>query len=155
MFYWVNRNTKSTISSQTSKERRSQGGRRITKKSTTKQPHTHILYTDSKSAINAIDKHTIKSIIVKQCIDNLNELGRTTEVTINWIPGYQNYDGNEITDLLANCGNEKFIEPNIFPIPIRHITRKIKKLLPTINRNSTWTNTYHVVVSQNTSRITC
>ena len=26
------------------------------------------IYTDSKSAINAIDNHTIKSTIVKQCI---------------------------------------------------------------------------------------
>ena len=46
------------------------------------------------------------------CIDNLNELGKTSEVTVNWIPGHSNYDGNEIADLLANCGKCKPIDIN-------------------------------------------
>ena len=62
----------------------------------------------------------------KQCIDNLNELSKSSEVTVNWIPGHQNYDGNEIADLLANCGKCKPIEPNTFPVPSSYITRKIR-----------------------------
>ena len=84
------------------------------------------IYTDSKSAINALDKHKINTITVKQCIDNLNDLGKTTEVTVNWIPGHQNYDGNEIADLLANCGKCKPIESIKFPVPSSFITRIIK-----------------------------
>ena len=59
-------------------------------------------------------------------MNNLNELGKTTEVTVHWIPGHQNYDGNEIADLLANCGKCKPIEKNTFPIPSSFITRIIK-----------------------------
>ena len=84
------------------------------------------IYTDSKSAINAIDKNTIKTITVKQCIENLNELGKTTEVTVHWIPGHQDYDGNEIADLLANYGRTRFLKPNTFPVPNSNIIRKIK-----------------------------
>ena len=84
------------------------------------------IYTDSKSAINALDKHKINTITVKQCIDNLNDLGKTTEVTVNWIPGHSNYDGNEIADLLANCGKCKPIDINTFPVPSSSITRIIK-----------------------------
>ena len=62
----------------------------------------------------------------KQCIDNLNELSKSSEVTVNWIPGHQNYDGNEIADLLANCGKSKPIEANTFPVPSSFINSLIK-----------------------------
>ena len=83
-------------------------------------------YTDSQSAINALDKLKVNTVTVKQCIDNLNKLGKTTKVTINWVPGHQNYDGNEIADLLANCGKCKPIKLNTFPVPTSYITRTIK-----------------------------
>ena len=79
-----------------------------------------------KVSINALDKLKINTITVKQCIDNLNELGETSELTVNWIPGHQNYDGNEIADLLANCGKCKPIETNTYPVPSSFITRIIK-----------------------------
>ncbi len=46
------------------------------------------IYTDSKSAINALDKHKISTFTVKQCIDNLNDLGKSAEITVNWLTGY-------------------------------------------------------------------
>ena len=42
------------------------------------------------------------------------------------IPGHQNYDGNEIADLLANCGKCKPIDVNSFPVPSSFITRFFK-----------------------------
>ena len=42
------------------------------------------------------------------------------------IPGHQDYDGNEIADLLANYGRTMFLKPNTFPAPTSHIIRKIK-----------------------------
>ena len=83
-------------------------------------------YSDSQSAINAFDKEKINSCTVKQCINNLNELGKTNTVTINWIPGHQGYEGNEIADSLAKNGKERPIEQNRFSIPHSNLIAKVK-----------------------------
>ena len=70
------------------------------------------IYTDSTSAINAFNKKTIKSYTIKQCIEELNKLSKLNNVSVEWVPGHSNHEGNEIADKLAKEGKNKTIENN-------------------------------------------
>ena len=65
------------------------------------------IYTDSTSAIKVFNKQIINNYTVKQCTDELNKLSSKNEVSVEWIPGHSNYDGNEIADKLAKEGKNK------------------------------------------------
>ena len=59
---------------------------------------------DSQSAILALGKFTTQGSLVKQAKENLNRLGLSNEVIIQWIPGHEGYMGNEVADRLAKRG---------------------------------------------------
>ena len=63
-----------------------------------------LFLVDSQSAILALGKFTTQGSLVKQAKENLNRLGLSNEVIIQWIPGHEGYMGNEVADRLAKRG---------------------------------------------------
>ena len=53
-------------------------------------------------------------------------IGKTTEVTVHWIPGHQDYDGNEIADLLANYGRTMLLKPTHSLSQVVTLSEKLK-----------------------------
>jgi len=62
------------------------------------------VYTDSQASIRALGKYETTSKCVLECKRVLNELSTNNELKINWIPGHEGFNGNEIADRLANIG---------------------------------------------------
>ena len=53
------------------------------------------IFVDSQAAIKALNSTTIRSSLVMVTRANLNTLGLTNCVTVCWVPGHENYEGNE------------------------------------------------------------
>ncbi|XP_020296585.1 uncharacterized protein LOC109861372, partial [Pseudomyrmex gracilis] len=47
------------------------------------------IYIDSKAAIGALAKTTTESSMVWNCMQALNELGKSNKITLIWVPGHQ------------------------------------------------------------------
>ncbi|XP_020299230.1 uncharacterized protein LOC109863382, partial [Pseudomyrmex gracilis] len=62
------------------------------------------IYTDSKAAIGALAKTTTESLVVWDCMQALNRLGKQNNITLVWVPGHQGIQGNEVADSLAKLG---------------------------------------------------
>ena len=77
-------------------------------------------YVDSQSAIKAINSYEIKSKLVLECKEVLNQLANNNSVQISWIPGHEGHMGNEVADRLAKRGAA--MEP-IGPEPILPINK--------------------------------
>ena len=61
-----------------------------------------INYSDSKAAIESINKGYINSIMTKMCIIRLNELAeKSNKITLCWVPSHQSILGDTIADKLA------------------------------------------------------
>ncbi|XP_020289696.1 uncharacterized protein LOC109857614 [Pseudomyrmex gracilis] len=56
------------------------------------------IYTDSKTAIEALAKTTTESSVVWDCMQALNRLGEQNNITLVWVPGHQGK--NHIKDWL-------------------------------------------------------
>ena len=65
------------------------------------------IYTDSQSVIKSLQKRVTRNEIIHDCHTVLNKLATHNKVNINWIPGHQGYEGNEIADKLAKEGSLK------------------------------------------------
>ena len=59
---------------------------------------------DSQAAILALEEVDTKSLGVKHCKNELSSLGRTHNITINWIKAHVNHKGNELADRAAKTG---------------------------------------------------
>jgi ribonuclease HI len=72
-----------------------------------KKKHNKItFYSDSESAIKALEKNECKSKNVLRCKKALNSLNKVYEVKINWVKGHDNVCGNELADMLAKLGTD-------------------------------------------------
>ena len=78
-------------------------------------------YSDSLSALQALNSLIIKSATVKSCMNSINNLGRVNKVTVRWVKAHINIEGNEIADALAKQGAQAG-------------AGTIINLLPTMNR---------------------
>lgn len=65
------------------------------------------LYVDSQAAIRAIETDVVKSNVVKECKGSVMELTKNNSVRVCWVPGHEEYKGNEEADKLAKEGAEK------------------------------------------------
>ena len=75
------------------------------------------IFSDSMSGLQALDATMTKSKTVKNCIDSLNELGKTCQVELSWIKGHQNHTGNEAADCLAKMGTTNETQKVDLPPP--------------------------------------
>ena len=57
-----------------------------------------VVLVDSQAAFKALIKCTVTSIIVFNCIRNLNQLGKQNHVSIAWISGHAGVHDNEVAD---------------------------------------------------------
>ena len=85
-------------------------------------------YTDSQAVIKSLQKRLTRNEIIRDCHVTLNNLGKTNNVTINWIPGHKGYEGNEIADKLAKLGAMKATTLDSYnKWPFSMLTSSIKK----------------------------
>ncbi|XP_066909368.1 uncharacterized protein [Halyomorpha halys] len=88
------------------------------------------IYTDSQAAIYALDNYATRSILVEECMANLNSLSLANKVRVEWVPRHKGIKGNERADYLARKGSEYVpLTPEpISGISLSHAKRHIKKI---------------------------
>ena len=113
-------------------------------------------YIDSQAAIAALCSDEIKSKTVMVAIEEMDRLGRTNNVKLNWIKAHNGHALNDIADSLAREGSASYGPHSQIPIPDSHIKsvidnetlkrwnagwlhveghRQTKLFFPTINKN--------------------
>ena len=86
-----------------------------------------IIYSDSKAALEAINKGYINSITIKDCILKLNKLAKeSNKITLCWVPSHQSILGNTIADKLAKDSLECEVSVQV-PISSKNFDQIIKK----------------------------
>ena len=56
------------------------------------------IFTDSLSAIKALNQLRISSFTILDCLSRINEVAANNSVSLNWVPGHSNIPGNEVAD---------------------------------------------------------
>jgi ribonuclease HI/retron-type reverse transcriptase len=98
---------------------------------------TYIL-SDSRSALQALQKHWVSSKTLHKCIKSLNDLASKTEVRLRWIKAHVNHKGNEAADSLAKAGAVAYMQDvnlnglvvedlNEVPPPYSHLVNIVTK----------------------------
>lgn len=64
-----------------------------------------LIYIDSQAAHKTIGSHRTNSNVVDRCKEALTNIMNKCEVTLCWVPGHSNVDGNKIVDELARQGS--------------------------------------------------
>ena len=87
---------------------------------------TICFFTDSQSSLHALCHHYPRSSLVIETIKNLNKIGDTSTVTLQWVRGHCGVTGNELADSLAKDATSLENIGTATPVPISHIKNKIK-----------------------------
>lgn len=87
------------------------------------------IFSDSQSALSALAGVKIKSIVVKNCIEQLNELGKTSHVELKWIKSHSGFVGNELADSLAKIGTTNVENKVNLPSPKSFAIGKISNAM--------------------------
>ncbi|XP_020296446.1 uncharacterized protein LOC109861283 [Pseudomyrmex gracilis] len=87
------------------------------------------IYTDSKAAIGALAKTITESLVVWDCMQALNRLGKRNDITLVWVLGHQGIQGNKVADSLANLGTLKEPVRQIVKVPFATRKNHIKDWL--------------------------
>nr|XP_055326437.1 uncharacterized protein LOC129580231 [Sitodiplosis mosellana] len=75
------------------------------------------IFTDSLGALKLLSRPKIESNLVMDCVQILESIARTREITIKWTPAHSSSEGNGIADALAKKGATEIAlgpEPFIF-----------------------------------------
>jgi len=64
-----------------------------------KWSHNYVIFTDSLSSVKCLNSHRNNNSLKSNIIEAINDL--PNEITIFWIPGHSNIEGNERVDCLA------------------------------------------------------
>lgn len=106
------------------------------------------IFTDSQAAIKALDSAATTSKLVGRCRDELARLVGRHKVTLHWVPGHRNIEGNELADELARRGSALHASlAEDVPIPISAVKRGIS-LHFLSEANSRWKNLTTCAVSR-------
>ena len=63
--------------------------------------------TDSKSVLQTLNSFVIKSWLVQECSNSLNNLGQINTIKLIWVPGHYGLYGNQCADRLAKLGSSQ------------------------------------------------
>ena len=58
-------------------------------------PNRVVIATDSEAAIKALKSFSVKSCVVKSCLEAIQNVASRMKVTLIWVPGHSNHEGNE------------------------------------------------------------
>ncbi|XP_018365785.1 PREDICTED: uncharacterized protein LOC108762998 [Trachymyrmex cornetzi] len=95
-----------------------------------------ICISDSRAAINALAKTSTESSVVWDCMQALDKLGETSEITLVWVPRHQGIPGNERADGLAKPETEIDSAEQTVGVSFVLGKRKIKEMLELEHLNS-------------------
>ena len=86
------------------------------------EPTDLVIFSDSKSALEALENQQSRNDEVQRLAQSIDRLHKSHKVniTLQWIPGHSEVEGNEIADRLAKQGASKE-QPNI---PVNQETTK-------------------------------
>ena len=88
------------------------------------------VYSDSQAALKALESFTVKSRLVEECLNELNELGKKNRLKLCWVPGHCGISGNEIADRLARDATLiPFNCDPVIPISFDLVRHRIQKRL--------------------------
>jgi ribonuclease HI len=68
---------------------------------------TLYLLSDSRAALGALNSPEVRSQLVLSCLKSLRNLGKRNTLTLMWVPGHRDIQGNEAADRLAKKATEK------------------------------------------------
>lgn len=69
------------------------------------EEHSIAICVDSQAALKALDSPLTVSKLAMECKSALSALGHLHTITLLWVPGHSNIEGNEKADLLARQGS--------------------------------------------------
>jgi ribonuclease HI len=84
-----------------------------------------VILSDSQAVIKALRNIKVHSETTWSCIQALKDVETSHDVTIAWVPGHSNYQGNEMADRLANEGIDKEVIDINLPIAERLLEKRI------------------------------
>ena len=99
--------------------------------------HKHIIFSDSRSAITAIENKRNNNPLIENLLEKYNEINDNKDITICWIPSHTGIHGNELADAMAKTAHNNPIDQN-FQIPYTDLKRYIN----TYTKNK-WQNTWN------------
>ncbi len=118
--------------------------------------HNITINTDSQASIKALAQYKQTSKMVRQCNLAINNIASNNLVTLKWVPGHSNIEGNEKADTLAKRGSS-IIPTGPEPIlPIANCT--IKSILNNQakkDHNKKWTSRTDCRQARETMPLTC
>ena len=91
------------------------------------------IFSDSQAGLAALAGVHIDSKVVKNCINSLNELGKTCKIELCYVRGHSHHVGNEWADFFAREGASKEANMVNLPSPKANALRKISHAL-----NNSW-----------------
>ena len=87
-------------------------------------------FSDSRSTLQALNNHKIKTLTLQNTIDSLNTLGNITKrTTLNWIKAHNKHKGNEYADKMANIAAKCTEELEHVPIANKLFKNHIKNAI--------------------------
>lgn len=73
------------------------------------------IFSDSQASLKSLQRFTVTSKLVGECILALENLSSSNDVCLFWIPGHRGVEGNEVADELARTGSDT---PFLGPEPV-------------------------------------
>ena len=98
------------------------------------------IHSDSQASILALNNVWVKSLLVKQTIDLMDQAaGRCPSLTIRWVKAHVGHDGNELADQKARDGRDDSVAPDWeTPLLARAVMHKEIDNMATRLWESTW-----------------
>jgi ribonuclease HI len=83
------------------------------------------IYSDSQAALKSLNKCRVTSCNVHDCLTALNHLGSGNDVSLCWIPGHTDRDGNDCADSVARAATEERVPGTEPALPISYSSCKL------------------------------
>ena len=77
------------------------GSRKLRRRENTRDVN---ILSDNPEALKALDSCADKSKTIMECCRSLKEMAKHYKITLIWVPGHQDLDGNCIADKLVRKG---------------------------------------------------